>query len=282
MKLIDIISAISVIAIWASNFIAGKICLNYIPPYFLTSLRFGLTALFLLPFVKIPYGFFYKIFLLTITLGILHFGLVMVGLNGLDASTSAIAVQSGVPFSVLLAWIFLKEKLNWSQILGITIAFIGLLILMGEPQIFNQPIPFLIVVLSAFFWGVANLQSRGLGQVNPFSLNAWFALIATPQLFALSFIIEENQITRLLNADWKFYVSLLYMVIITTIIGYSMWYRLLGKYKISQVTPFNMMNPFFGTLLGFLFLNESITYMKVIGGIVILSGVAILVFYKKR
>jgi O-acetylserine/cysteine efflux transporter len=282
VKPIDIISAICVIGLWAGNFVAAKYMLNYWPPFFMSAIRFGVVAVLLLPFAKIPYGAFKKIFYLSLTLGILHFGLIMVGLKGLDASTSTIAVQAGVPFSVLLASIVLKEKLYAHQIVGICISFIGFLVLVGEPQIFSRLGPFLIVVAAAFFWAIANLQSRGLKGVSGFSLNAWFALFTMPELLIMSFATEDGQMEGLLEADLTTYFCLMYTVVMSTIVAYGMWYRLLSKYPVSQVAPFNMLSPFFGALFGVLFYNESMTWLKIIGAIVIVTGVSILVFYKPK
>lgn len=282
MKPRDMALAVLVVVIWSGNFVAAKFALQTIPPLLMSALRFTIVACVLLPFVKIPYGSFRKIFFLTLTLGLLHFSLIMVGVKDLDASTCTIAVQAGVPFSVLLAGLFLKEKLFLYQLIGIGIAFTGFLILVGEPSIFNQIGPFSIVVAAAFFWAVSNLQSKSLTQVSVFSLNAWFALFTAIELFIVSFLFEEGQVEGLLATELVGFVGLSYTALMSTIVGYGLWYRLLGSYQVGQIAPFNMLSPFFGALFGVLIFNESIGWTKVIGGLIIVTGVSVLVLYKPK
>lgn len=282
MRISDALLATLVVSIWSTNFIAGKFCLETAPPFFLTFMRFGLTALVLVPFVKIPKGNFLPIFYMTLSLGLLHFAIIMVALQDLDASTSVIGIQCGVPFSLILSALFFKEKIPFHHLLGIVIAFIGVFILVGEPSILDNLTSFLILIGAAFFWAVANLQSRSLKAINPFSLNAYFSLLAAPQLLIISLIFEDNHFEVLQNIDFTYSVGILYMVFMTTIFAYSQWYKLLGKYDVSQVTPFNLLAPLCGTFLSWLLLDESIGFIKVIGGAIIISGVSLIALFPKK
>ena len=67
------------------------------------TLRFGLFALIAAPFVKWPGARWRAIFMVSVTLGFLHFALMFTGLSGIDAATAAIAIQLQVPFAALLA-----------------------------------------------------------------------------------------------------------------------------------------------------------------------------------
>jgi O-acetylserine/cysteine efflux transporter len=278
----DILLAISIIATWAFNFIAAKYAMQHFPPFFVSGLRFTVVALVLIWFFRPPIGFFKRIFFLTITLGILHFALILVGLSGLDASTTTIAAQSGVPFSIILAWLIFKERLHKFQIMGVCVAFAGLILLIGEPQILNNISFFLIAIFAMFFWALANIQSRGLKDINPFMLNAWFSLIVAPELFLISYFTEDNQWELLFTVPWEAVLGILYMSVFSTIFAYSMWYRLLGKYTISQVAPFNLLSPVFGMLFGSFILGETVGLYKIFGAMVTISGVALLILIKPR
>lgn len=281
MQIRDAFLAILVVCIWSTNFIAGKFALEIAPPLFVTFLRFSLTALVLVPFVRVPKGHFKPIFFMTFTLGLLHFGLIMVALQKLDASTSAIGIQCGVPFSLLLSAIFLKEKMKIQHLIGIIIAFIGVLILIGEPNIFENRFSFFLLIVAAFSWAVSNLQSRSLKEINPFSLNAYFSLFFAPQLLIVSLLFEDAPFSSLDNITFKFTFSILYMVLITTVVAYTLWYKLIGKYNVSLVAPFNLLGPVFGVIMSYLLLGEHIGMMKIIGGSIIITGVSLLVFNPK-
>lgn len=282
MRIRDAFLATLVVSIWSTNFIAGKLCLETCSPLFLTFMRFGLTALVLLPFVRVPKGHFLPILYMTFTLGLLHFALIMVALEDLSAGTSVIGIQCGVPFSLILSALFLKERISKLHLLGIIIAFLGVIILVGEPNVLENFWAFVLLITAAFFWAAANLQSRSLKHINPFSLNAYFSLFLTPQLLILSLVFEDYHIAILSNIDLNFSMGVLYMVFITTIFAYSQWYKLLGKYDVSVVTPFNLLGPLTGTFFSWVVLDETIGMMKIIGGLIIISGVSLIVFFPKK
>jgi O-acetylserine/cysteine efflux transporter len=281
MSIRDCFLATLVVCIWSSNFIAGKFALETAPPLFVTFLRFALTALVLVPFVKVPRAQFKPILFMTFTLGLLHFGLIMVALQKLDASTSAIAIQCGVPFSLVLSAIFLHEKMKKQHLIGIIIAFVGVLVLVGEPNIFENPFSFFLLIIAAMSWAVSNLQSRSLKDINPFTLNAYFSLFFAPQILIVSLIYEESPFQSLVNINPTFILSILYMVFMTTIVAYTLWYKLTGKYNISLVAPFNLLGPVFGVVISYFLLDETIGIMKIIGGAIIISGVSLLVINPK-
>lgn len=282
MRISDALLATLVVSIWSTNFIAGKICLETAPPFFLTFMRFGLTALVMVPFVKAPKGHFLPILYMTFTLGLLHFALITIALKDLTAGTSVIAIQCGVPFSLILSGLILKEKIPLHHLLGIVVAFGGIFVLVGEPNVFENLASFIMLIAAAFFWAASNLQSRSLKAINPFSLNAYFSLLLAPQLLILSLIFEDNHIAVLEQINLTYSSGVLYMTFVTTIFAYSQWYKLLGKYDVSVVTPFNLLGPLCGTFLSWVVLDETIGPMKMIGGAIILSGVSLIVLFPKR
>ena len=103
MPLRDLLLGLFVIAIWALNIIVIKVGVAELPPLLMTTLRFMLVAVLLVPFypvarVQLPF-----LLLLSITFGSLHFALLFIGLEHAEAGTGALLVQMGTPFATLLA-----------------------------------------------------------------------------------------------------------------------------------------------------------------------------------
>jgi len=264
--------------IWGTNFVVVKIGLDQLPPLLFVALRFVVVAAMLVPFVEPPRGQFRKIFLLSITLGLLHFSMMFVGLRTLDASTAAIAIQLQVPFAAILAALLYKEKLGWQRAFGMAIAFAGVALIAGEPRLNGQYLALALVIVAACLWSVASIQMRGIGSISATAVNAWMALFGIPQLLVASLLFETGQWEALTEVDWRPVFAILYQAVFVVVIGYGAWYKLVRKYELNQVMPFTLLVPVVGVASAVIFLGEALTAAFIIGGCLTVMGVAFIVF----
>jgi O-acetylserine/cysteine efflux transporter len=273
---------VGVMAIWGLNFAVAKIGLQQLPPILMMALRFGLVALLLGPFATPPRGRWRAVFLISVTLGLLHFSLMFTGLSGIDAGTAAIAIQLQVPFAALLAAIFFNDMLGWRRALGMAIAFGGVMLIAGEPRLEGSYFSLALVIMAACIWSVANIQIKMLGEIDGMTLNAWVAIFATPQLLLASMALEDGQLGALAAADWRAYASVVYQSVLVFGLGYGAWYWMLGRYRVNQTMPFILLVPVFGVLSGILFLDETLTATLVTGGLLTVAGVGIIVLRRPK
>jgi O-acetylserine/cysteine efflux transporter len=273
---------VGIMAIWGLNFAVAKVGLEQLPPILLMTLRFGLVAAVLGPFVKRPVGRWRQVFMISVTLGLLHFSLMFTGLSGIDAATAAIAIQLQVPFAALLAAIVFKDMLGWRRALGLAIAFGGVALIAGEPRLEGNLLSLALVVSAACIWSVANVQIKLLGEIDGMVLNAWVAIFATPQLLAASFLLEDGQMAALTAADWRAWASVVYQSVFVFGLGYGAWYRLQRQYTVNQAMPFLLLVPVFGVASGVIFLGEALTPTLVLGGLLTVVGVGIIVARRPR
>ncbi|MBF0392750.1 MAG: EamA family transporter [Alphaproteobacteria bacterium] len=282
MKPLDMLAALAVVVIWGANFVAAKLGTALIPPLAMTAVRFLLVAAILLPLYGLPRrSALGGVALLSVTLGVLHFGLIFVGVKGVDAATAAVAIQLTVPFSALLAAVFFHDRLGWWRGLGMALAFSGVALLAGEPTLPDLA-PFLTLVAAAFFWAVSNVVIKRLRGIPPIALNGWMALFAAPQLVLLSLIFEDGQLDALAGAGWVGWGAIAYTVLAASLIAYTMWYHLLARYDMNQVVPFTLLGPVIGIACGVLLLGETLNWHKVVGGVVTIAGVAVVQFATRR
>src|SRR5690606_31296008 len=153
---------------------------------------------------------------LSVTMGAMHFGLIFLGMRYLDAATSSIAVQLQVPFAAIMAAFFFGETLGWRRILGMVVAFAGVVLIAGEPRFSGGNLwPLIAVIGAALVWATGNVQVKALGdEFNAVELNGYIAILAAPQLLALSFLIEGNQWPQVLEIAWQGWAALLFQSII--------------------------------------------------------------------
>ena len=270
--------ALGTALLWGFGFVTSKYGADHMPPLFFLALRFTLMALMLLWFVRPPAGRWLAVSLFALTMGAGHFGLFYVALNiGVEASTAAIIWLTQVPLSALLAGIFLRERPGWLALLGIAIAFGGAVLLVGEPRHTGNAMGIALMFGSSIAWAVANVQVKHLTDISPLVLNGWMSAISALLLFPLSFALEQGQITSLLQPDWRLHGSLVYQVVGSTLLAYWAWYYLLAHNKVATVAGFMLLVPVVGVIFGVFLLGDPITWQTLVGGAIIVSGVALIV-----
>lgn len=276
MTIGDRLTALLVVTLWGMNFVAVKIALTVLPPFLLTGLRFAIVALCLAPFFRPAKAQLPGIAGIGLVLGCGHFGLLFFGLSGMDAATTAIVTQLGAPFSALLAWIVLGEGLGLARGLGMVMAFLGVALLAGEPSLPHW-MPLVVAVLGMLAWAISNVQVKRLGRIKPLVLNGWMALFAAPMLLALSFGVETGQGAALVKAaaDWRVMAGLAYTVIASSLVAYTLWYRLLARHSMNQIVPITLLGPVVGVASGVLVLGEPLSWQKLVGGAITIAGVAV-------
>jgi O-acetylserine/cysteine efflux transporter len=277
MRPVDIGIVLLVVTIWGGNFIAMRIGALEIPPYFLLALRLSIAALALAWFVRSPRGMILPLLGISFTMCILHFGLALVGLKHVEAGAGSLAMQAAVPFAALLAWIFFGETFGWRRILGVALAFAGLTMISGVPQLGERSDMFLLMVISALCFSVATIQIRHLGNKNFISINAWVCIFSAPMAFLVSWVFEAGQWNALMVAQTPTILGIFYMGLIASVFGQGLWYRLLPRYQTNQVMPYTLLVPVLGILFGIVFLDETLNWELVVGGIITITGVAIIV-----
>ncbi|WP_227370212.1 DMT family transporter [Halomonas sp. M20] len=275
MPLRDLLLGLVVIAIWALNIIVIKVGVADMPPLLLMTLRFMLVAVLVVPFARIDRNQLPWLLLLSVTFGGLHFPLLFIGMGQAEAGTGALLVQMGTPFATLLAAAFLKERLDLRRWLGLVLSFAGIIVLAGGPSL-PAPLPTALLLASAFFWAVSNMLIKVAPPIAPFTLAGWIALFAIPQVALGSWIFENDQLAALSRAGWAGWGAVLYTAIMSSIVAYTLWYRLLQKHPVSRVVPLTLLMPVFAVLLGMWLLGDPLGINKLAGGIMVILGLAII------
>ena len=194
MKPGDLLLVLLANTAWAFNFIVGKAGVSHFQPFLFTSLRFAVLLLVLLPFLRWLPGRMGGVLGIALVQGVIHFSLIFAGLEASgDIASVAIASQLYVPFSALLAVMFLDERLGRRRLLGMASAFGGVLVIGLDPLVFNHLDALLLITAGALAMAVATIQMRRLQGVGVLALQGWIALCATPALALLSLLFEDGQ-----------------------------------------------------------------------------------------
>lgn len=279
-----ILLAVLATMLWGCNFIASKYALQHFQPFLFSAMRFFLVGLVVVPFVPRPRGVQWKhLTLLASTLGAGHLAFSIMGLaHGLDIATTVITIQLGTPFACALGAVLLNDKLGAWRTGGLTIAFVGVLLVVGTPTVAQNYTGFLLVLFSALMFGVANIVMKRTPTIPSSQAIGWMSLLAVPQILLLSLLFEHDQWQQITTIPPESMLALSYSAFGSTIVGYGSWYWLMGRYEVTQVTPFALLVPIFGISISQFFFAEHLSILTVIGGIITLIGVGIIVVRRPR
>ena len=260
-----------------------KPALDHFPPMFLLGMRFIFSAAILVWFFRPPWADLRNIFLASLIGSTLMYGLMFNGLKLIDASLMIIVVQLQVPFASLLAWIVFKDRLGWRRTLGVVLAFIGVILIAGSPEEQSALVGISLVVMGAFVWAIGQMLFKRLSDMGGLRLVTWVGVMAGPQLLIGSWFFEHGQLEALHTATTSHWLTVGYLVFILTVVGYSCWYFLLARYDINQVVPFLFLEPVSAVAGGVFLLGETLTSDRILGGLAVLSGVALItIFYRPK
>ncbi|MCF7557273.1 DMT family transporter [Pseudomonas petrae] len=276
MPLKDSLLALLVAFLWGAQVTAVKIGGAELPPILMVAMRYAIMALFLLPFLKnVKRQHFVPMITIATITGTLHFGLLYCGIARVDASTSAIIYQLSVPFTLVLAFAILGEVLRVRVLVGILLAFGGVLVLLAKPSESESSIGMLLVALAALAFAIGSVLTKRLGPLNPVALSAWTAVISAPQLLLWSFIQEGEQWVGVYTASAQAWWAVVYTALSGGLLGFGLWFWLLGRNSVQQLSPYLLLVPLFAIVISQIVLAEMADHRLIIGGALTLLGVTL-------
>jgi O-acetylserine/cysteine efflux transporter len=266
------------------GFVIAKPAFESFPPILLMGLRFIFAASILIWWFPIPWGYLKKIFIVSFIANTLQYSITYTGLDLIDASAAVLIVQTEVPFGVILAYFMLKEKPTIRALIGIGIAFIGVYILTGSPNLDGKIIGISLTILGSATWALGQVLVKPLSkELNPLALVAWLALFSGPILIFLSIMIDGNTINYLSNAKFDHWIIAIYIGFIMQPITYGCFYYVLKNNPLYKVLPIVTMGiPPTGLLAAIFLLGEKPTQELYTGGALIIVGVILIVFTKNK
>jgi O-acetylserine/cysteine efflux transporter len=306
MSPIHLLLAIIVTLIWGINFTFIAWSLESFPPLMLSAMRFFFTAIPLIVFIKPPK---FSRTLLTYAVGtfVLQYAFVFTAMHlGASAGLTALLLQLQIFITVLLAYFMLGESVNRMQIVGMVIGVLGLAVIAANLGGDMPLLGFICILIAATGWSFGNIASKQISKqasaasatsshnVNATSLSSpranslsaplsalslvvWGGLIACVILTIASLIFETAawQIATFTEASMKSWLSLGFIVYMSTLIGFGLWAFLLSENTASKVMPFALLVPVFGMATSVLLTGEVVTWWKLVAMGLILSGLVL-------
>lgn len=271
----DVSLLLLICVVWAFNFLTSAFALREIPPFLFTALRFALLALPLVLVLKRPApGQWPRLLAVCACIGVLHFGLSFLALVlAGNLSSPAIVLQSYVPMASLLAWWWLGERFGWRTGLAIATSFAGVLVLGFDPLVLAKPWALATMLVAALMLAVGTILMKGLRGLDVFSMQGWTALVSLLPLLALSAVFEPGGFAALRQASWIGWAGAAYAAFVSSLLGHGLYYVLIQRYPVAQVTPWLLLVPVLAVGLGVAFWGDEPGPRLLLGGAMVLGGV---------
>jgi len=264
--------------IFGSSYPINKLALNTsLPPMLAGSLRMFILFACLLPFCKFKFPekkYFLPLmgFSLSMGFGVIFFLNLSLGKTAFVAPI-IIGAQLAIPFAIIASSIFLGESVSMRQWLLILISFIGIFLIGYDPNLKDEIYAIVLCGVSAFFYGIANVFSRHIKEVDVKFTNMIMGFTGFITILLFSFFFEGNTVIHLIDIDINTWLLLLYNGIMVSVIAHTSMFYLYKFYSVNKVMPFYSLFPIFGLILTFLIFGEIPSLLSAIGGAIVIISV---------
>ncbi|MCP2362973.1 drug/metabolite transporter (DMT)-like permease [Nonomuraea thailandensis] len=285
-------SALGIVyVVWGSTYLGIRIAIETMPPLFHGSLRFVCAALLLAGFLLVTKGL--APFRMTLKqaggaalVGLLLLtggnGMVAVAEQHISSGLAALLVAS-VPLWLVLLRLAVRDRPAMLTLVGVLVGFGGVaaLSLNGGGGESAGTTGIVVILLGSVSWSIGSFLSSRI----PMPPNVWTAsaveMLAGGVGLALvgATVGERFDVSAVSGRSWA---ALVYLVLVGSLVGFTAYTWLLGNAPISLVSTYAYVNPIVAVILGVLVVNEHVTVQIVLGGLVILIGVALVVSTERR
>lgn len=281
--------AVLVAVLWGVNFVGIDLGLHAngrdVPPLLFVAFRFLLVVFPFILFIRKPDVSWKAIIGVGLFMSAGQFGLLYLGMAlGMPAGLASLVLQAQVLFTVLIAVRFLGERPSRRQMLGVVLGLAGLGVVAVGRSAVAPILPLMIVLAAALSWAIGNVVARHSKAASGLGLVVWSGAVVPLPLAGLSLVVDGPSTVWATITDLQIptILSAIYTAVFASLIGYGIWNRLLTLYPSSDVVPFTLLVPVVGMTAAWLVLNEIPTAPEIMGGLILLVGVATAVLGASR
>lgn len=282
-KNLPIFALITASVIWGAAAPIFKWSITNIPIFPLIFVRFFLASIFLIPFLKntkIELRDFWRIFLLGFFGITINSGLFFLGISLTSAINAGLIAASGPIFTILGAWIFLKDRGSKKLILGSLIGLVGVLLISGK-SVLKEGLSFSL--LGNLFLILSILGTVGHEIMVKKLQTKYDTLLLTYAMFlvgALTFLpLAYFQLSQnpgfLMTIDIRGITGIIFGIFLSSLAAYFLWNWGLSKMPASKVGIFLYADPLAAVLVAYPLLKERLTVYDLLGSLLIFFGIYI-------
>jgi drug/metabolite transporter (DMT)-like permease len=284
----SILMGVSFSFIWSSAFTSAKIIVTAASPLMVLSLRFLISGLLGIALarmlgqkIQLNKGEWTVVVIIGISQNALYLAFNFIAMQWIEAGLAAI-IASLLPLVVAgVCWFFLGEKTGFIGMLGLTVGFGGVLVIMldkisGSSASLGMTLCLIgVAALAAATLYVGRMMSSNK---NVLMLVGLQMLVGSITLFPFSLIFETWSI------EWStsFLLAFLYTTLVPGLLGTLIWFFLVRRIGPVKAATFHFLNPFFGVIVAAIILSEPLSLRDGIGVTIIMAGILLVQLSRKK
>jgi drug/metabolite transporter (DMT)-like permease len=268
----------------SATYLMAKLALREFSPFSLGVFRFLISGAAFLALLKtngrslFPPVSDRRAFLLLAFLAVpLNQGLFLYGMKYSPTAHGAL-LYATTPIMVLcLSCLFLGERPTALKIMGIAMGFAGIVLVLFDKGLHLSARTLkgdLLLVVAVLTWAVYTILSKKLlKKYSPLEVTGYALSVGSLMFLPIGLLSVIKQDYG--NLTTTGLGSLLYLSLMTSVLGYLVWSWGLSKLEASKVSVFSNIQPIMAALLGWVFLGEPVTIRFALGAVVAIAGVVL-------
>lgn len=280
--------ALITVIIWSGNFIIARGLYKQIPPVSLAFYRWGLASviIFFLGYKKFiaeknivlkNWRYLFWVALMGITL--FNTFIYVAGHTTSAINLALIGTTASPIFAIVISAVFLKEQITLMRLAGLSLCIAGVIVLLSKGSM-NTLLAFRFtagdvwILLSAFVFSIYTvLVKKKPATISPVTF--LFVIFIGGTLLLMPFFIIEKIVMPPVNWDWRLWGSILYLGIGASVISFFCWNSAIARIGSVRTALFGNLIPLFSTLEAVWLLEETITVIHLISGVLVITGLVL-------
>jgi drug/metabolite transporter (DMT)-like permease len=206
-----------------------------------------------------------------------HFGL-NYGQELISPGAASLIIATIPVFIIILALIFLKERIGLRKLFGIIIALSGVVIIsVWGTQEATIEIEYIFAALAVLFAAMMGAfytigGKKLLERYDGLSLTVYAMLLGSIGLIPF---LSKSLIDEVAAMSTNTWLAVIFLGACSTIVGYVIWYVALEMKTASEISVYLYAVPVISTIVSYFMLGYKITELFVLGGLFVIAGLII-------
>ena len=278
-----ILAFFAIYVIWGSTYLLNKIAVTEIPPFFLASFRFtaaGIIIFIIAKLMKLNLAITRKQLINSVVSGFLFLvygnGVFVWALKYVDSGFGALEASTQPLFVLLLMRLIDGKQMKTNSIIGILLGVVGMYILVSQNELVTKDgtlLGMFMILTCVLSWSYGSIfVSKADLPANYFVSTAYQMISAGLLLAVTSIILQESWVSPL---DWSTQVkwSMLLLCLLGSVAAFTAFNYLLKVVSTEKVSTSAYVNPVIAIFLGWLILDEPLSFQTIIAAVILLTGV---------
>lgn len=280
MKFSDVVDLIALAAVWGASFLFMRIAAPEFGPLVLVEVRVIIAALFLLPIFLLRADIseltsnWKTLSVLSILNSTAPFYLLTFATLSITGGFAGILNATAPIWAALIAWLWLSDKLRMSQIVGLVVGFVGVVLLVYDKVSLSFDGTTLAIiagiVASAFYGYGGNYTKKYMSDMRPLAIATGSMIAAAIILLPVAIYLWPSEMPS--TRSW---LAVIIMGVASTGVAYILYFRLIRNVGPAKAITVTYLIPAFAMFWGAIFIDEKVTPTMIVGCTVIFLGTAL-------